>query len=115
MILIFHGAGILQPRDALCCLRHNRWGRGPAGRHRPQPNGGYILRPVPGSQPGQEINEMPIPSYTTYDAAVRYQLDKWQFALNVKNLANKTYVAACPYTCYYGDERNITLTARVNW
>lgn len=35
--------------------------------------------------------------------------------LNVKNLANKTYVAACPGTCFYGDERNITLTARINW
>ncbi|WP_191579176.1 TonB-dependent siderophore receptor [Achromobacter insolitus] len=83
----------------------------------------YRFSSVPGLSAGvgvryvgrQEINEMPIPSYTTYDAAVRYQLDKWQFALNVKNLANKTYVAACPYTCYYGDERNITLTARVNW
>ena len=83
----------------------------------------YRFASVPGLSAGvgvryvgrQEIYDLPVPSYTTYDAALRYQWDKWQFALNVKNLANKTYVAACPGTCFYGDERNITLTARVNW
>lgn len=63
----------------------------------------------------QEVNRMAIPSFTLYDAALRYQWDKWQFALNLKNLGNKTYVAACPSVCYYGDERNFTLTARYSW
>lgn len=83
----------------------------------------YRFASVPGLSAGlgvryvgrQEIYDLPIPSYTTYDAALRYQFDKWQIALNVKNLTNKNYVAACPGTCFYGDERNVMLTARVNW
>ncbi|MBN9339761.1 MAG: TonB-dependent receptor, partial [Comamonadaceae bacterium] len=63
----------------------------------------------------QEVSRMAIPSFTLYDAALRYQWDKWQFALNLKNLGNKTYVAACPSVCYYGDQRNFTLTARYSW
>ncbi|MBR8653599.1 TonB-dependent siderophore receptor [Achromobacter sp. Marseille-Q0513] len=83
----------------------------------------YRFSGVPGLSAGfgvrhvgrQETNRMPVPSYTTYDAALRYQWEKWQFALNIKNLTDKTYVSACPGVCYYGDERNITLTARLNW
>ncbi len=63
----------------------------------------------------QEVSRMAVPSFTVYDAAVRYQWDRWQFALNLKNLADKTYVAACSSVCYYGDERNFTLTARYRW
>ncbi|MGE8659018.1 MAG: TonB-dependent siderophore receptor [Achromobacter sp.] len=63
----------------------------------------------------QEIEGVPVPTYTVLDAALRYRLRNWEFALNVKNLANKRYIAACPGNCYYGDERNVMLTARVNW
>jgi iron complex outermembrane recepter protein len=63
----------------------------------------------------QAISGFDVPAYTVFDAALRYRLDNWEFALNVKNLADKTYLAACPGVCYYGDERNVLLTARVNW
>lgn len=63
----------------------------------------------------QEVGRIAVPAYTVYDAALRYQRDKWQFALNIKNLADKTYFAACPSLCYYGDERNVVLTARYKW
>ncbi len=63
----------------------------------------------------QEIDRMRMPTYTLLDAAVRYQYQQWQFALNVKNLADKTYLSACTGVCLYGDARNVTLTARVNW
>lgn len=63
----------------------------------------------------QEIDRMRMPTYTLLDAAVRYQYQQWQLALNVKNLANKTYLSACTGVCLYGDARNVTLTARVNW
>ncbi len=63
----------------------------------------------------QESDGVTVPSYTVLDAALRYRLQNWEFALNVKNLTNKRYIAACPYACYYGDERNVMLTARVNW
>ncbi|MES2612893.1 MAG: TonB-dependent siderophore receptor [Pseudomonadota bacterium] len=62
-----------------------------------------------------ELNRLPVPSYTVFDAALRYQVDKWRFALNVKNLTDKTYLASCSFACFYGDERNVTLSARYTW
>lgn len=56
-----------------------------------------------------------VPSFTLVDAALRYEAGPWRFALNVKNLADKTYVADCTYACFYGDERNATLTVRYSW
>lgn len=55
------------------------------------------------------------PSYTVVDAAIRYEVDHWRFALNIKNLADKTYLASCSYACFYGDERNALLSARYSW
>jgi iron complex outermembrane receptor protein len=56
-----------------------------------------------------------VPSFTLLDAALRYETGPWRFALNLKNLADKNYVADCTYACFYGDERNATLTARYSW
>ncbi|CAN7339725.1 TonB-dependent siderophore receptor [Pseudorhodoferax sp. LjRoot39] len=56
-----------------------------------------------------------VPSFTLVDAALRYETGPWRFALNLKNLADKNYVADCTYACFYGDERNATLTARYSW
>jgi len=53
--------------------------------------------------------------YTVFDAALRYQVDNWRFALNVKNLANRTYLANCSFACFYGDERNFVLSAKYSW
>jgi iron complex outermembrane receptor protein len=83
----------------------------------------YKFQSVPGLSMGfgvrnvgtQEILGNKVPTYTVFDAAVRYQWERWQFALNLKNLTDKTYVAACSFTCYNGDERNFTLTARYRW
>lgn len=83
----------------------------------------YKLLSVPGLSAGfgvrhvgqQEISGMPVPSYTVYDAALRYERAGWRFALNVKNLGDKTYLASCPSVCYYGEGRNFTLTARYAW
>ncbi|MNT55769.1 Ferrichrome-iron receptor precursor [compost metagenome] len=62
-----------------------------------------------------ELNRLPVPSYTVFDAALRYQVDKWRFALNIKNLTDKTYLASCSFACFYGHERNVTLSARYTW
>lgn len=83
----------------------------------------YKVGAVPGLSLGlgirrvgsQEVNRITVPAFTVYDAALRYQWNKWELALNVKNLTDKTYVAACPSVCYYGDERNFLLTARYRW
>lgn len=56
-----------------------------------------------------------VPSFTLLDAALRYETGPWRFALNVKNLADKNHLADCTYACFYGDERNATLTARYSW
>jgi iron complex outermembrane receptor protein len=85
--------------------------------------GDYKVAAVPGLSLGlglrrvgqQQVNRMAVPSFTVYDAAVRYQWNNWQFALNLKNLTDKTYVAACPSVCYYGEQRNVLLTARYHW
>ncbi len=63
----------------------------------------------------QEVSVYTVPGSTVFDAAIRYQIDKWRFALNVKNLADKNYLATCSYACFYGDQRNFTLTARYAW
>jgi len=83
----------------------------------------YRLRSVPGLSVGlgirnvgpQKVNRITVPSYTVADAAIRYEWDKWQIALNIKNLTDRTYLANCSYACFYGDERNFTLTARYAW
>lgn len=83
----------------------------------------YRVDAVPGLSLGlgirrvgeQEVSRMAVPAFTVYDAALRYQWDTWQLALNIKNLTDKTYIAACPSVCYYGDERNVLLTARYRW
>lgn len=62
-----------------------------------------------------EFQRMQVPGHTVFDAALRYQWNHWRFALNVKNVANRSYVAACSFACFYGDERNVTLTARYIW
>ena len=56
-----------------------------------------------------------VPAFTLLDAALRYETGPWRFALNVKNLADKNHLADCSYACFYGDERNATLTARYSW
>lgn len=83
----------------------------------------YRVQAVPGLSVGlgvrnvgpQEVNRIKVPSYTVVDAAIRYQWEKWQLALNIKNLADRTYLANCSYACFYGDERNFTFTARYAW
>lgn len=60
-------------------------------------------------------NSFTVPSYTVYDAAVRYLFGPWRFSLSVKNLLDKEYVGACTFSCFYGDERNLTASVRYTW
>lgn len=61
-------------------------------------------------------------SYTTYDAAVRYNLKSLgysgaEFALNANNLTDRLYVTSCSgmTACFYGMGRNVTATLKYNW
>ena len=71
---------------------------------------------------GDSANVYEIPSYTLFDAALRYYAGTFngvatQFSLNVGNLADKTYVSTCSgvSSCFYGTGRTITATARFGW
>lgn len=63
-----------------------------------------------------------IPSYTLWDAAIRYDLSRRGLAdvllsLNLSNIADKRYVTTCTGTssCWYGSGRTVTATVRWSW
>lgn len=64
-----------------------------------------------------EIAPAEVPAYTVLDAMIGYDFERWSLALNLRNLANKTYIANCDSygSCYYGDQRKMALTATYRW
>ena len=75
-----------------------------------------------GESYGDSANAILIPSYTLWDAAIRYDAGRigavgTQFALNVSNLADKQFVSTCSgvSSCFYGTGRTVTATARFTW
>lgn len=67
------------------------------------------------------MGEVFVPSVWLFDAAIRYDLSKFDASLrgasielNASNLFNKTYVASCnnPNLCFYGPRRVVLATAR---
>lgn len=57
-------------------------------------------------------NTLEVPSATVVDAALRYERSPWRLALNVSNVLDEEYVAACPGagTCYYANVRRATVS-----
>lgn len=55
------------------------------------------------------------PSYTLADLMIGYEVDRWDFAVNVRNLTDKTYYATClgRGDCFPGAER--TIVGRVSY
>lgn len=78
-----------------------------------------------GSTFGDDVETLPVPSYTLVDAAIELDLARsfkttgdWKLAFNVSNLTDKTYVATCGYYgdgCKYGYRRNAALTLTHRW
>jgi len=70
-----------------------------------------------GEHYGDSANVWRTPSYTLWDAAVRYATGHWQFSVNAQNLADKDYVSTCDsqWWCYYGYPRTVTASARYQW
>lgn len=75
-----------------------------------------------GSSYGDSANLYRIPSYTLWDAAIRYDIGHYgavgtQLSLNLSNLADKRFVSTCTgvSSCYYGTGRTVTATARFTW
>lgn len=54
-------------------------------------------------------------AYTVFDAMASYTTGPWRLALNITNLADKTYVASCPYRCFYGEPRKAIASATYRW
>ncbi len=56
-----------------------------------------------------------VPSVTLYDAMIGYELERWDFRLDVKNLEDNQYVSWCRSEnrdCGYGERLNAVLSAR---
>jgi iron complex outermembrane receptor protein len=75
-----------------------------------------------GQSYGDSANAYAIPSYTLFDAALRYHAGTFggvatQFSLNAGNLTDRTFVSTCSgvSSCFYGTGRTITATARFSW
>lgn len=53
------------------------------------------------------------PSVALLDAMLAYDSGAWRYALNVNNIADKTYEVTCLSRgdCFYGQRRTVTLSA----
>jgi iron complex outermembrane receptor protein len=69
--------------------------------------------------PTRGINESAsadVPGYTIFDALLGYDVGRWNLALNVHNLGDKTYITNCGSgSCYFGTQRRTLLTASYRW
>ncbi len=71
---------------------------------------------------GDSANVYRIPSYTLYDAALRYDMGQAdgvhvQLSLNLSNLTDELFVSTCTgeSSCYYGTGRSVVAAARFSW
>jgi iron complex outermembrane recepter protein len=75
---------------------------------------------------GDNANAFAVPSYTLFDAAIRYQWEGWNVQLAVKNLLDEEYAATCGTTtvdpalptydyCSYGNGRTATVRVGYRW
>jgi iron complex outermembrane recepter protein len=62
-------------------------------------------------------NTLEVPAYTVGDAAIHYEIKNWRYAINVTNIADKTFVASCQTAtaCLYGDRRRAVASVSYKW
>lgn len=70
-----------------------------------------------GASWADDANTQRVADTTVFDAGMHYDRGPFGIALNVRNLFNTHYVAACggPGSCYIGGLRRATLTLRYRW
>jgi len=70
-----------------------------------------------GNTPGDAANTFLVPSYTLFDAALRYEWRNLKLAVNVNNIADKEYVSTCfaMSSCYFGQRRSVIGTLTFRW
>ncbi|MGY4830832.1 TonB-dependent siderophore receptor [Sphaerotilaceae bacterium SBD11-9] len=63
------------------------------------------------------LDRTTVPSVTLLDAMLAYDLRAWRLALNVSNLADKTYIATCldRGDCWFGTQRRAVLSLAYRW
>ena len=73
---------------------------------------------------GDTANRLSIPGYTLFDMFLRYDVADahpaykgLSFSLNMRNIANKRFVATCTAVsaCYYGQGRSLTARLEYRW
>ena len=66
---------------------------------------------------GEKLAPNKVPASTMYDAMVGYDFERWNLALNLRNLTNKNFIANCDQygKCYYGAPRSVIATATYRW
>lgn len=70
-----------------------------------------------GSTFGNEANTFKVPASTVVDALVAYTRDNYRLSLNVTNLADARYVAACygNTSCFYAEGRKAIAKLTYRW
>lgn len=70
-----------------------------------------------GERFGDNDNTLLMPANFLVDAAIHYDYQNWRFAVNAKNLFDKTYVATCGNEnfCYYGLRRTVVGSVTYRW
>lgn len=62
-----------------------------------------------GSRYDLDTNANKLDANLLFDAAAHYEIGKWRFQINVRNIMDVDYVATCgSFGCYYGDGRTVT-------
>lgn len=66
---------------------------------------------------GAPDNSLTVPSYTLYDAALRYDTRAWRFSLNVSNVFDRRFISGCQSysVCAFGNERTVLASAKYDW
>ncbi|MES1987167.1 MAG: TonB-dependent receptor, partial [Pseudomonadota bacterium] len=66
-----------------------------------------------GDSYADNLNLYKVPAYTVFDAAISYAQPKWEAALNLKNITDKTYYTSPTFTgALLGDPRSVFATLR---
>lgn len=62
-------------------------------------------------------NQSSLPSFTLFDAGVRYHTGPWHYAVNVSNLFNKQYTSTFSpgFSYYRGVDRNVIASVSYRW
>ncbi|MEJ8474303.1 TonB-dependent siderophore receptor [Roseibium algae] len=70
-----------------------------------------------GKSYADSANTLTVPNFVVADAGVGYKYGNAEFSLNVGNVFDKKYVAACAgeNSCYYGERRTFTARLSYEW